>query len=139
MIDPSQNMDRVTNLLIYDGRIAAYNAPADGQATEVIDATGRIVSPGLIDMHVHLREPGFEEDETIARPARLRPLPAALPRLPACPTPIRLSTARVVEFIRHQAARPATATCWLWLRQQEPRGQGTGGDRPTGRGRRGRL
>ena len=45
VIDPSQNMDRVTNLLIADGRIAAYDATADGRA-EVLDATGRIVAPG---------------------------------------------------------------------------------------------
>jgi dihydroorotase len=68
VIDPSQNMDRVTNLLVVDGRIAAYDAPfdsvADGTA-EVINAAGRIVAPGLIDIHVHLREPGMEDAETI--------------------------------------------------------------------------
>ncbi len=65
VIDPSQGLDRVTNLLIADGRIAAYDGQPGGDV-EVIDATNRIVAPGLIDMHVHLREPGFEEDETIA-------------------------------------------------------------------------
>ena len=65
VIDPGQSMDRVTNLLVVDGRIAAYDVPPQ-EGMEVIDATDRIVSPGLIDMHVHLREPGFEEDETIA-------------------------------------------------------------------------
>ena len=65
VIDPSQGVDRVTNLLIADGRIAAYDASPEG-AEMVLDAAGKIVAPGLIDMHVHLREPGFEEDETIA-------------------------------------------------------------------------
>ena len=65
IIDPSQNMDRVTNLLAVDGRIAAYDVGPDA-AAESIDATGRIVAPGLIDIHVHLREPGFEDAETIA-------------------------------------------------------------------------
>jgi dihydroorotase len=65
VIDPSQSLDRITNLLIQDGKIAGYDVPRNGQAT-VIDARGKIVSPGLIDMHVHLREPGREEDETIA-------------------------------------------------------------------------
>jgi len=65
VIDPSQHVDRVTNLLIDDGKIAAYDAQPTGEET-VVDASGKIVSPGLIDMHVHLRQPGREEDETIA-------------------------------------------------------------------------
>ena len=64
VICPRQGLDRVTNQLIRDGRIAAYDAVAEGEET-LIDATGQIVSPGLIDMHVHLRQPGREEDETI--------------------------------------------------------------------------
>jgi dihydroorotase len=65
VIDPAGGMDRVTNLLIADGRINAYDAPDDAEA-EIIDARDMIVAPGLIDIHVHLREPGFEGDETIA-------------------------------------------------------------------------
>ena len=53
VIDPSQTMDRVTNLLIRDGRIAGYDVAPNGQDA-IIDAAGKIVSPGLIDMHVHL-------------------------------------------------------------------------------------
>ena len=66
VIDPSQNMDRTTNLLVVDGKVAAYDAevPTDG-STEIIDASRKIVAPGLIDIHVHLREPGFEDAETI--------------------------------------------------------------------------
>jgi dihydroorotase len=66
VIDPSQNMDRTTNVLVVDGKIAAYDSAAttDGSA-EVIEASGMIVAPGLIDIHVHLREPGFEDAETI--------------------------------------------------------------------------
>ena len=72
---------------------------------------GRIVAPGLIDMHVHLREPGFEEDETIATRHGRGRWPAASPRSPACPTPIRPSTARAPSS--SSATRPpgpATAT-----------------------------
>ena len=50
--------------LVKSGRIAAYDAPPRGDE-QVLDATDKIVAPGLIDMHVELREPGFEEDETI--------------------------------------------------------------------------
>ncbi len=69
VIDPSQDMDRVTNLLIENGKIAAFDIATDetsnnGSITQ-IDAGGKIVSPGLIDMHAYLGEPGGEDDETI--------------------------------------------------------------------------
>ncbi len=67
VIDPSQNMDATADILIENGKIAAcgtdLQVPAD---TEIIDAKGLIVTPGLIDMHVHLREPGQEYKETVA-------------------------------------------------------------------------
>ena len=68
VVDPSQAIDRVDDVLVEDGRIAAI--ASGGTADETIDASGRIVCPGLVDMHVHLREPGREEDETIATGAR---------------------------------------------------------------------
>jgi len=71
IIDPSQNHDALGDLLIEDGKIAAMDAPGkipetrDGRTASVIDAEGLWVLPGLIDIHVHLREPGFEYKETI--------------------------------------------------------------------------
>jgi dihydroorotase len=65
VIDPSQRLDQIADLWIRDDKIAGIG-PQVLEATQVLDATGMIVSPGLIDMHVHLREPGREEDETIA-------------------------------------------------------------------------
>lgn len=65
IIDPSQNLDRVGDLLIDGRNIVGIDIPCSNP-TEVIDATGLIVTPGLIDLHVSLREPGNEEDETIA-------------------------------------------------------------------------
>jgi len=104
VIDPSQGMDRVTNLLIADGRIAAYDAAPAGQET-VLDAAGKIVAPGLIDMHVHLREPGFEEDETIATgtAAALAGGFTSIACIPNTDPPI--DTQGAVEFIRDRAAR----------------------------------
>jgi dihydroorotase len=66
VIDPSQNLDQVTDLWLQGDRVLALGSRPDLLADRTIDATGRIVCPGLIDMHVHLREPGREEDETIA-------------------------------------------------------------------------
>lgn len=64
VIDPSQSLDAITDLWIDDIQIGGLGAPPR-PAERVLDCTGMIVSPGLIDMHVHLREPGREEDETI--------------------------------------------------------------------------
>ncbi len=112
VIDPSQNMDRVTNLAIVDGRIAGYDAAADGRAA-VLDATGRIVAPGLIDMHVHLREPGFEEDETIASgtAAALAGGFASIACIPNTDPPIDSQAA--VEFIHHQAAEAGNCNVFV--------------------------
>ena len=104
VIDPSQRMDRVTNLLIQDGRIAAYDVPSNGQE-RMIDARDKIVSPGLIDMHVHLREPGREEDETIAS-GTAAALAGGFTSVACMPnTEPPLDTQAQVEFIQHQAAR----------------------------------
>ena len=66
VIDPSQNLDATADLWLKDGVIIGHGPHPDLTPYRVLDCTGMIVSPGLIDMHVHLREPGREEDETIA-------------------------------------------------------------------------
>jgi len=68
IVDPSQGLDQIGDLLITDGRItsAATSGVPARDADEVLDVTGCIVSPGLIDIRVKLGEPGNEEDETIA-------------------------------------------------------------------------
>jgi dihydroorotase len=65
VIDPAQDLDRVADLWLSDGTVLGLG-PQSATPDKVIDCTGLIVAPGLIDMHVHLREPGREEDETIA-------------------------------------------------------------------------
>ncbi len=104
VIDPSQEIDRVTNLLVAAGRIVAYDASPGEEAT-VIDATNKIVAPGLIDMHVHLREPGFEEDETIftGTAAALAGGFTSIACIPNTDPPI--DTQGGVEFIRERAER----------------------------------
>ncbi|MEQ9453366.1 MAG: dihydroorotase [Phycisphaeraceae bacterium] len=68
LIDPKNNLDITTDLFIEDGRVASVgvltSAQADGLPT--LDASGLLVTPGLIDVHVHFREPGQEQKETIA-------------------------------------------------------------------------
>ncbi|TMG01396.1 MAG: dihydroorotase, partial [Chloroflexi bacterium] len=66
VIDPANGDDTVADLLISDGRIAEAGANAGKDASESVDARGLIVCPGFVDIHTHLREPGFEHKETIA-------------------------------------------------------------------------
>lgn len=71
VIDPANGVDAVADVYIAEGRIQAVGeTPPDFHADEAIDASGRIVCPGLVDMHVHLREPGQEWKEDIASGAR---------------------------------------------------------------------
>lgn len=64
IIDPGNGIDKLADLQITDGIISHVGA-ADVKCDEVIDAKGLIVTPGLCDMHVHLREPGREDEETV--------------------------------------------------------------------------
>ena len=74
VIDPASDTDKVADVLIRDGIIAAIGAAAgtdlEAPGAEFFDATGLIVAPGFVDMHVHLREPGIEHAETIESGAR---------------------------------------------------------------------
>lgn len=71
VIDPTQNFDSVSNLLLVDGRIEALGSDISApDGADIIDCSGHIVSPGFIDVHCHLREPGREDVETIASGAR---------------------------------------------------------------------
>lgn len=67
VVDPANGVDTLADVLLQDGRIAQIgeNLPCPAQCT-VLRAEGLVVAPGLVDLHVHLREPGFEEKETIA-------------------------------------------------------------------------
>ena len=70
VIDPASQTDRVADVLIADGLIAGVAPDLSSSNAEVFDATGMIVAPGFIDMHVHLREPGFEHAENIESGSR---------------------------------------------------------------------
>ena len=70
IVDPSASIDRVADLAIEDGTVREIAVGIDTAGSEVFDASGLIVAPGFIDMHVHLREPGFEYAETIESGSR---------------------------------------------------------------------
>ena len=66
VVDPSQGLDRRLDVLLEDGRVARLDEHVEAPDAEEIDASGLVVTPGLIDIHVHLREPGQEYKETVA-------------------------------------------------------------------------
>jgi dihydroorotase len=70
VIDPASNRDEVADVFIRGGNIVAVAPKLDAAGAKVFDATGLIVAPGFVDIHVHLREPGFEHAETIETGAR---------------------------------------------------------------------
>jgi dihydroorotase len=71
VVDPSQGLDAQHDLLIVDGRVEAVGPGLDApEGARVLELAGKVVTPGLIDVHVHLREPGQEHKETIASGAR---------------------------------------------------------------------
>ncbi len=70
VIDPANGVDDTLDLLIKDGKIAKTGKNLDATGAEVIDAAGKLVAPGLIDIHVHLRDPGYEYKEDIVSGTR---------------------------------------------------------------------
>ena len=66
IVDPASGKDEVADLVMEDGVIEAVGAGLAPKDAEVVDCSGAVVSPGFVDMHTHLREPGREDEETIA-------------------------------------------------------------------------
>jgi len=66
IFDPANGVDAISDVLLVDGRVTAVGPDAGKDADETIDARGMVVAPGFVDIHCHLRQPGFEHKETIA-------------------------------------------------------------------------
>ena len=66
VVDPANKIDEVMDILVEGEKISRVAKAIDSKAETVIDASGKVVIPGIIDMHVHLREPGREDKETVA-------------------------------------------------------------------------
>jgi len=103
VIDPSQGIDGIADVLLVDGKIAAIDGSA--QDAKVVDAKGKLVVPGFVDLGTQLREPGHEEDETIlsGTTAALAGGFTSIACLPETDPPI--DTPAAVEFVRQKASR----------------------------------
>jgi dihydroorotase len=104
VVDPSQNIDAEMDVLIEGGKISKVQKSVPGKAGLVIPADGKLVLPGLIDMHVHLRDPGRPDKETIASGTRAAALGGftSVACMPNTDPPI--DTEAVVEYILAKAA-----------------------------------
>ena len=108
VVDPSQNLEDTRDILIKDGKIQEIGTNIIGENAEIIEANGLIVAPGLVDMHVHLREPGQTHKETVqtgcqsAAAAGVTSLACMPNTSPACD-----SAAVVEEILRKAAAAKA--------------------------------
>ncbi len=109
ILDPGRGVDIVGDVLIKDGRIAAVGERIDGQGAQVIDAKGFVVCPGLVDIHCHLRDPGFEYKETIETGTRAaaRGGFTTVSCMPNTQPPI--DSRATVEYIQRTAAATASA------------------------------
>ena len=110
VIDPGRNLDQVSDILVIDGEIAVVSQGAADQLPEncrVLEAGGLVACPGFIDIHCHLREPGFEYKETIATGSRAgaRGGFTSLCCMPNTDPPI--DNAAVVDLIRRRAREDA--------------------------------
>jgi dihydroorotase len=107
VIDPASGHDGIADVFVEDGRIRAVGSGLAAAGAEIFDATGLLVAPGFIDMHVHLREPGFEHAETIESGARAA---AAGGFTSICPMPNTApvnDNATVTAYIVEKARRHA--------------------------------
>jgi dihydroorotase len=113
MIDPASGTDSVQDILIGGGRITKIGGSLSDPSAKVIDLAGKIVCPGLVDMHVHLREPGYEHKETIetgslAAAAGGFTAVVAMPNTdPVC------DNGSVVEFIAQRAQETAAVRVYV--------------------------
>ena len=104
LLDPDTGETRTADVLIRDGRIAQIGEDLEAEGrVETYDASGKMISPGWMDMHVHLREPGQEHKETIETGTRAAAFGGftAVACMPNTDPPI--ATRDVVEFVRKRA------------------------------------
>jgi len=113
IIDPSQDIDRIGDLLISEGRVVEMGGPGairpsrgrSARKTKTLDATGLVLCPGFIDLHCHLREPGFEDKETIATGTKAAATGGFAAVCCMANTEPPLDNAALVNWVRQKAIR----------------------------------
>ncbi len=110
IIDPSQGTDQVGDLLVGQGKIMQIEGTIIPSEAKYLDASGLVVCPGFVDLHCHLREPGFEEKETIATGTKAAAIGgfATVCCMPNTEPP--LDTPAAVDWVKQRASRDSLVT-----------------------------
>ena len=112
LVDPVGGIGGILDILIEDGRVAAIGSNIVEPEVQIINAQGLVVCAGLVDMHVHLREPGFEYKETIATGA-MAAARGGFTSIACMPnTRPSIDSPEQIEFIKRQAAAACGIHVW---------------------------
>ncbi|MBE5962440.1 MAG: dihydroorotase [Lachnospiraceae bacterium] len=107
VLDPSTNTEGIYDVLVEDDVIKQVAKNIEDKAHQVIDASGKYVMPGFIDLHVHLREPGFEYKETIATGSQAAAVGGYTTICPMPNTKPAIDNKCMIEYLKYKAAEEA--------------------------------
>jgi dihydroorotase len=105
IIDPSQGIDQVGDLFIAEGKIVQVGGTVISSKAQNLDATGLVICPGFIDLHCHLREPGFEDKETIATGTKAAAIGGFTTVCCMANTEPPLDTSTAVDWVKRKASK----------------------------------
>ncbi|MHC1578495.1 MAG: dihydroorotase [Dehalococcoidia bacterium] len=105
IIDPSQGRNLIAELLVADGKIAQIGGPVILSEAQHLDATGLVVCPGFVDIHCHLREPGFEDKETVATGTKAAAIGGFTTVCCMANTKPPLDTPAAVDWVKRKASQ----------------------------------
>ena len=105
ILDPSSDLDQIGDLLLVDGSLQQVGGTVEASDAQVIDASGMVVAPGLVDMHVHLRDPGFTEKEDILTGCRAAAAGGVTSLLCMPNTKPAIDTPETVRYILDKASQ----------------------------------